>query len=424
MDAKSRRDNRRGNRRKKGLLMDNLLLIILALVLAAACFFCYVIWGNVDRSVKLEAGQTLEPSDFLVMDWGMKVNFGTDASYVDMSDIGSYIVHIRYHGNDFYSKLQVVDTLTPVVTVQDATVYSDALPDPWTFIRDVQDGTDVTVTYVQQPDMTREGNQEVQLCVTDCGGNTAFATADMTLILDLEAPKILGVNKFSLYQDSTISYRSGVIVTDNYDESPELTIDSSRVDLSKVGTYDVIYRATDAAGNVTTLTTTVTVEEKPEYYVDEAVINAKADEILATFITDDMTAREQAEAIWDWVDENCTYHNYSDKVDRMQAAYIMMTDHYGDCFNYFAICSVFFERLGIPQINVVRSPESVRPTKHYWSLVSVDGGQTYYHFDVCPQPNFDIRVCLFTDAEVAACNQYAAGYYTMDEGVYPTTPLE
>lgn len=424
MDTRPRRDDRYPRRKKQAPMTDKVFLAAVVLILALLAFFCYLMWGNVSSEITLEAGTPLEATDFLVMNWGMKAKFSSDISDVDLSDTGDYIVKVRYHGTDFYSKLHIVDTMSPVITVQDAVVYTTELPDPEIFIQQVQDGTSVTVTYVQTPDMSVEGTQEVQLCVTDCGGNAVFATAQMTITPDYEAPKILGVNKFSLYAGGTISYRSGVIVEDNCDEAPTLTVDSSEVDLSTPGSYEVIYRATDAAGNTTVLTAPVTVSEKPDTYVDEAEIIAMADELLATFITPDMTTRQQVEAIYDWVDEHCSYLNRTDKVDRMQGAYVMMSTRTGDCFNYFAICSVFFERLGIPQINVERSPKSVRTTKHYWSLVSIDGGETYYHFDVCPLVDYNWRICLATDAELEECNKYLPGYYTFEKDLYPATPVE
>lgn len=273
-----------------------------------------------------------------------------------------------------------------------------------------------------QVDKTKDGTYTVTYTATDICGNTAIQTAALTVINDTNGPHIMGVNKLSMYQGGTMSYRNGVIVTDDHDKAPVLSVDSSDVDLTKPGTYNVTYKATDAAGNETVLKTTITVKEKKSSYVEESVIYAKADELLAKFIKDDMTTEEKVRAVYKWVKNNCYYYNYSDKTDRLQGAYRMMTKRNGDCFNYFAICSVFFERLGIPQIAVRRSADSVRPTKHFWLMVSLDGGENYYHFDACPTTAFSVNLCLVTDATLKKCNRYAPGYFTMDEGVYPATP--
>ena len=61
-------------------------------------------------------------------------------------------------------------------------------------------------------------------------------------------------------QGKTVSYKKGVTVSDNVDKDIELEIDSSKVNLNKVGSYKVVYKATDKAGNTTKKEIKVTVE--------------------------------------------------------------------------------------------------------------------------------------------------------------------
>lgn len=425
MDTQPRRE-RQTEHSTQALTADRVILLAAALVLVFLAFLCYLIWGNVAGTVKLQAGESLNAADFVVFGSGKNAQFASDTSYIDTSVPGEHIVQVRYHGVDFYSKLRLVDTVAPVVTTKDTKVYGAEIPDPNLFIDSVQDGSAVTVTYVLNPDMSIEGEQEVQLCVTDAGGNAVFATAKMTLQLDLEPPSIMGVKEISVYQGSTVSYRNGIILSDDHDEAPVLTIDSSQVDLSTVGTYNVTYTVTDAAGNVTTETTTVTVVERPDNYVEEAIINAKADEILDSILTDGMTKEDQVNAIYDWVTENCRYQFLWTHPDRMQSAYSLMTNLKGDCYEFADMCSLFFEKLGIPCITVERTPEAIewRGANHVWNMISLDGGETYYHFDACEQHYFENRVCLITDAELDACEEFAARYYEHDKNLYPTTPTE
>lgn len=289
----------------------------------------------------------------------------------------------------------------------------------------VHDNLDTTVDIEvdsSEVDMKKAGEYTVRYIASDTSNNKTVKSAKVTIVDDITGPQILGVNKLSMYQGRNMSYRNGVIVEDDYAENPTLTIDSSQADLTVPGTYTIIYKATDDVGNETVLETTLTVKKQPSSYVDESVVYAKADEILAKIIKDDMTTKEQIEAIAKWFRTNCRYVSYSDKTDRLQAAYRMMTRKYGDCFNYYAACSVMLERLDIPQISVERSRNSVRRTRHYWSMVSLDGGETYYHLDVSPHYSFSIKTVLVTDATLKRCNRYLAGYYTMDPGLYPATP--
>lgn len=274
-------------------------------------------------------------------------------------------------------------------------------------------------------DLTAAGKYEILYTCIDFFGNKAIETTTLTIIEDNTPPVILGANPISLYAGSSVAYRKGILVTDDLDESPKLTVDSSQVDLRTPGTYQVTYTATDAAGNQSSITTSVTVAEKPDTYIDEETIYAAADEVLARIITEDMTDRQKVEAIYKWLKRNCVYTSTSDKNDWLQEAYHMICNHRGDCFSYYSVSRLFFERLYLPNITVLRSEESRRGGHHYWNMVSIDGGITYYHFDSTPTVSTRPRDgCLMTDAALDAYDRICPGYYTRDLSLYPPTPEE
>ena len=70
---------------------------------------------------------------------------------------------------------------------------------------------------------------------------------------------ILGARDLEVEAGGTIFYRRGVTVTDNSGLTPELTIDSSRVNLAVPGVCPVTYTARDSSGNESSVTITVTV---------------------------------------------------------------------------------------------------------------------------------------------------------------------
>ena len=180
-------------------------------------------------------------------------------------------------------------------------------------------------------DWNAPGTYEITYSATDASGNRSEAVAALTIIEDNTPPVLYGATDRALCVGSTIAYRQGVLVTDDTDESPKLSVDSSGVDLSTPGTYPLIYSATDAAGNVTTCEVTVTVHEKLYYFVDEDVIWAKADEIIADIITDDMTQEDQVWAIYHWIRANYSFNGWADKVDWKQNAYDMIRTGKSDC---------------------------------------------------------------------------------------------
>ena len=485
---------------RRAAILCGVIAVLAAAVLAA---WWLLVVQNIAGQVTVEAGaQTVDANAYLIRDWNIPAAFITDLSNIDLNSLGDHPVEISYYGRSFNTVLRVVDTVSPEAVTRDLESFSFWTPTPSDFIREIRDVTQVTVEYAQEPDMSRAGEQTVELLLTDEGGNTAKVQATLTVIVDDQSPviegvqdqsiyrgqtpdfltgvtvsddldeapsltvddsgvdltqggtyevlytardssgnetvqtailtviaddtppSILGVNPISLYTGSTVAYRSGILVTDDLDDSPVLTIDSTQVDLSQPGIYEVTYIATDAAGNESRVSTTVTVKEKTAAYVAEETIYAAADVILAQIIKGGMTDREKVEAIYRWVGQNCYYSNYSDKTDWLQAAYKILCTRTGDCFSFYAISKLFMDRLEIPNITVTRGENPYRSTSHYWSLVSVDGGETYYHFDTTPRSG-NLNFCLVTDAYLDNYDEYYHhGYYARDKSLYPATPEE
>lgn len=477
--------------------------ILLAVTLAVLAAWWFLLVKNIAAEVTVEAGtQSVDANAYLIRDWDIPAAFVTDMDTIDLNRPGDYPVQLRYYDRVYDAVLRVRDTVSPQAVLRELTAVSAEMPEPEDFISGIRDATQVRVEYAEQPDMSREGEQTVTLLLTDESGNVSRMQATLTVIIDSQgpviegvtpllsyngqapdylagvtitddldevplltvddsnvvltrtgeylvtytgtdisgnvtqvsttltviidetAPSILGVNPISLYAGSTVSYRSGILVTDDIDEAPVLKIDSSGVDLSKAGTYEVTYIAADAAGNQSSMTTTVTVKEKTARYVEEETVYELVDQLLALIIKEDMTEREKVETVYFWITRNCVYYGASDKTDWLQAAYTMMVNRAGDCFNFYALSKLMFDRLELPNLTVRRCDNPYRRTSHYWNMVSVDGGETYYHFDTTPRSG-SFNFCLVTDAYLENYDlNYQRGYYARDLSLYPATPEE
>ena len=93
---------------------------------------------------------------------------------------------------------------------------------------------------------------------------------------------IEGVKDITAYIGETVSYKKDVTVTDNMDQNPTLDIDNSKVNLNKAGTYEVVYTATDSAGNTSSASSKITIKEKPKGYVDKEDVYATCAKRLLT----------------------------------------------------------------------------------------------------------------------------------------------
>lgn len=111
-------------------------------------------------------------------------------------------------------------------------------------------------------------NGRVRFEFTDRAGNTGFAEKEITWI-DKEPPVITlrGENPQRI-REGWRYIEQGAAVTDNMDPDigKKLTIkNASEIDTSVSGSYEVTYEARDQAGNLTTVTRTVIVEERAEH---------------------------------------------------------------------------------------------------------------------------------------------------------------
>lgn len=239
---------------------------------------------------------------------------------------------------------------------------------------------------------------------------------------DREAPMISGVHDFIVYQGDTIAYLSGVAATDETDAAPAITVDSSAVDLSRPGEYPVIYTAADTSGNTSQAKATVTVLEKQAGFADLDTIYAAADAKLSEIIRENATMEQQVRDIYSWARTHLSYGGHSDRTDWYQAAYLMLTEGKGDCYGYWAVTKLLFERLEIPNTDVRKVKNSEDDTDHFWSLVSLDGGESWYHFDATPRYGEGDDFCLVTDAFLDAYSDSHKGSHNRDKSLYPATP--
>lgn len=257
---------------------------------------------------------------------------------------------------------------------------------------------------------------------------------------DTEPPVIHGAQDLIAEAGTTVSYRSGIHVTDNADTSVPLEIDASAVDLSAAGSYPVVYRAVDTSGNETLVTVTLTVTPAPEasnaeeeplptpaqdaqLVVTQEMLDAVCARVLSQITTPEAGKLEQARAIYNYVYHHIKYVGSSDKSDWVRGAYIGLTRGKGDCFNYYAASRALLTACGIDNLSLERVGGTSR---HYWNLVNLGDG--WYHFDSCWAPTgYPHDGFLMTEAQVREytellqTNGVRVNYYVYDYAACPVT---
>lgn len=250
---------------------------------------------------------------------------------------------------------------------------------------------------------------------------SAATQAESSVSYDTEAPVITGVQDQTVEVGATISYKSGVTVTDNVDTDLTVQVDASQVDLSTPGTYTVTYTAQDSAGNqAEPVTATIVVVAAEPESAEEAEVLAMAQEVLDTIVTSDMSQLEQAQAIYDWCRGQISYVNSSDKSSWIQAAIQAFENRSGDCFNYFAAAKALLTAAGIENMDIEKSDTS--HSAHYWNLVNCGDG--WYHFDTTPRKGGGDYFFMVTDDQLEEYSEAHNNSHIFDHSLYPATNTE
>lgn len=373
---------------------------------------------DIPSAVQVEAG--ISPDALLQSILGNRYGRSgyafADGEEIAVLPTGIHTVSIRTPHGDFPIEVTVEDTTPPAAVGKSVTVYlSDSItPTAESFVADIRDESNVTVSFVEEPDFTTPGTRTVQILLTDEAGNTAVVSTTVTVSAETPPPQITGVRDIAVFPGDRISYLSGVNATDAYGNPLQITVDSSAVQANVPGTYRIIYHTADRFGKTASVTASVTVQA-----MTEDVIRPYAEKILRGILSDGMTKREQARAIYDWMTTGVYYRAYADKSDWIRAAYTGFTTGCGDCFVYYAMSRCLLTCAGIENLEIQRdNPEK----PHFWNLINCGDG--WFHFDTCPHyKQFPLTSFMLTDAEVKAYSENCVeDYYSFDASLYPATP--
>lgn len=267
-------------------------------------------------------------------------------------------------------------------------------------------------------------NYTVELIYQAPGGRSFQQSATLSVVVDKEPPTISGVREIAAYIGEAIAYRDGVTVSDDCDGAIALEIDSSAVDATQVGSYPVIYRATDRTGKTTTVETTVHVYEAR---ITEAELWNLVDPLIEKLGLLGESRAVQVELIWTYVHKRGTivYTGSSDKTDWIRGAYDALTKKQGDCYSYYSLSKAFFVRLGIENMDLYKAP---RPTvgdnnSHYWSMVNIGTAEApvWYYYDATRIDGQTWDAYLLTDRQMSYLRMDRPDLYDTDLTAYPAT---
>ena len=325
---------------------------------------------------------------------------------------GEFTLQLRCDNREYFVQCTVTEDIPPKASAQEADVEAGTMPDPSVFIKEVQDHTEVTVTYKEMPQFITTGKQTVRLVLTDFFGNTAEVDATVNVVPNANGPQFMGLTTIYLELGASVSYKTGVTVTDAQDGELTFSVDPGNFDSKVAGTYTVLYSATDSDGNQLIVPRTIVVES----HIGQ-VVREKAQAVLDQIIKPNMTQDQKTYAVFKRVKNYVWYSGNSDKSSLENAAYEGFTKWAGDCYTYYAMVRVMLDMLEIPNVEVARVGGT---SNHWWNLVEFEDGK-YYHVDATPHRYTNMEHFKMTESVIVAYTNdpkivnYRPNYYVYDK---------
>ena len=303
---------------------------------------------------------------------------------VDTTKAGTYTVTVEatdHSGNVTTADAQLIvlkDTQAPTFSgLEDITVKKGQTPDYTTGVSaaDMQDGG-VEFTYDDsQVDLTKAGTYVVTDTAVDKAGNQITQERKITVLVDTEAPVFSGLKDITTKKNKKPNYTSGVKATDNWDGEVKFTYDTSKVNLSKAGTYYVTYTAVDKAGNTVTARRKVVVDHSQE---DTKELVKK----LAAGL------KNNAEAIRDYVRNSIRYsHDWGGE----DPVWYGFKTKKGNCYVHAMCLQELLKEKGFETKLIW-----VKDKSHYWNMVKING--VWKHIDATPGTRHT-KYSLMNDAQ-------------------------
>lgn len=331
------------------------------------------------ESINLDVSKTrkLKKEDFVSNGKSLEgFEILTDLNKLSLSSAGKKEIEYVYKGKRGIIMVTVEDKEPPKVVFKDAEIWLGEDMRPERFISSISENGDYKVEFSNQLPM-QEGTHSVSIRVVDTGGHKVEKVVKAVIRKDYEKPVIHNVRNFDYYPIYGGGFAASVYATDNRDGRVAVSVDTSKVNQSKKGSYPVTYTAKDSAGNVATATANVYVwAYEPQGSSGDEQLDKLADSVLKSIVHSRMSKYEQARAVFNWAGRfRSSYINYGAIGDKRNEAIRGFTRQNGNCYTVAYTQQVMFQRLGIPTNIRLRAP-SGKPDDdgHGWTIFNLGNG--------------------------------------------------
>lgn len=252
----------------------------------------------VDKEIHLALYQEVEPLQYIEKLSHIEENDIQIDNQVDNGKLGEYQILYSYHQKVFALTVYIDDMLPPQFETQNKTILINEKVSPKELVKNIEDDSKTKVYFPKEYVFDKEKTYKVVVVVEDSYGNKTEKNAYVQVqAKDEQPPVVSGLTPITLLIGDEIDLKKDVVVKDNHDDSPTLTIDDSQLNIRKIGEYEVYYHVKDVSGNEDTFTRKV--EVLSQYDNREAI----KDGIKTCYLTFDDGPSQNTKEILDILDE-------------------------------------------------------------------------------------------------------------------------
>ncbi len=214
------------------------------------------------------------PQIYIHQEYDPISNVKTDTSHhevsyyseIDTSKTGVYEIIYTYKNEHYSLYVEVIDNLVPEVVTKNITIDLGMNIEPLDVIESIDDDSKTNVTFLEQYTFDVTGIYQVTVVVEDSFYNKVYKEVTVTVLEeDLIAPEISGMDTMYIEKGSSVDMFMNLLIQDNQDPRPTIEVDTSSLNINKIGHYIVNYTAKDRSNNRT-------VAKRNVYVIEEKTI--------------------------------------------------------------------------------------------------------------------------------------------------------
>jgi len=339
---------------------------------------CLLVTRWINEQVTLELGTQLTKGDILMnLEKDEAFLAQEDIDEINASGVGEYTIIANTPEATVECTVTVQDTLGPELKLREVGLYPGNPVQAEDFVESCVDASGkVELRLVTKVDTQTVGRQTVTIEAEDENGNIATGETALIITTDMDKPELSGLTELSVEKHSKPDFLAGVTAMDEVDGECPVTIDETKVDMTKAGTYYLAYTASDKSGNEVTGKRKITVEHDEE---DTAIL---VEELAARLEND-------PEKLRDYVRGNIGYtHSWGGD----DPVWHGLKTRGGNCYVHALCLDSLLKYYGYETQLIW-----VKDKSHYWLLINLEG-IGWRHIDPTPS-ELHGRYSLMTDQQ-------------------------